>query len=186
MNILKREDFLRLFMWGIQFDSELLRIAADPNKRNKGSYWTPAIMAFLDRLGFKLGFKTDVEVGIKGGGRLDMLWELNDFHIRIEHEGNPGKETIKKAIYRLNGSLEREKKECLRILIAYEYPEDKGETLRRVKEFANADKNNLVLWFPDSEWPRDEKPVNMTKYDAFPEEDDIKNILEDIRGSFEK
>jgi hypothetical protein len=174
--MIDRKDFAYLFMWGIQFDTELFRIASNRKKSGKGTYWTPAIMAFLDRLGTKLGFETDVERKVitpRGEEKwLDMLWSKNEpspFHVFIEHEGSSeGKIDI--AIDRLNGRLEKSDGEeaDLKVLITYAQAPKYIDMLKKFAEPAQ----NVVIWYPLNEWPPADSstPVDLTKFKVLPNE----------------
>ena len=175
MKQLSRKDFFCLFMWGIQFDPELYRISQIERKSKKGTYWTPAMMGFLDRLGSKLVFETDIELGVftdkqdKPDKWVDMVWTGKDFQVFIEHEGSPDPKLIGQAIKRLEGSsksIDGTKEADLRVLVSY--PSPKG--VDKLKEFAGKDNRNLSIWYPYEDWPRPNNPVDLTKFKSFPEE----------------
>jgi hypothetical protein len=174
MDIVK---FAHLFLWGIQFDQNLARLSNHPEKADKGTYWTPAVIAFLDRLGFDLGYETDVEVQVIGDDKkkrwLDMVWikkEGDDIKeiIFIEHEGKWAKMQIEDAILRLQSKhFELKKEPNLRVLITYPNSRVRihSDLMQRVEEFANQvleESQNLVIEFAREDW---EKCVKLKKID---------------------
>jgi hypothetical protein len=186
---MNREDFIWLFMWGLQLDPDVNRIARDPRKVWRGSYWTCVILSFLDKLGERLDFKTDRE-GLsknrdnktKRSHQLDMVWtkEIHkDFPkslIFIEHENSIS--NIEVSIERLQGiSPEYDKEADIRVLITYPKEESKPEIL--LKKFAEEDERNLVIWYPEGKFPkkRPHAPLDLTGFRTFPESlaDEVKN-----------
>lgn len=178
-----REDFATLFMWGIQFDPHVGWLSLQPKKADKGSYWTPAMLAFLDRLGTRLGFDTDVEIAALDGQWIDMVWVGNDDKqiIFIEHESRWNMDNILKAIARLNSKRRDNNMEAdLRVLIAYSWPgkeeptkEKSEEISRQIYEFVNKDKRNLALVYPYELWPSDKnRSIDLTKFKILPENTD--------------
>ena len=190
--LIDREDFFWLFMWGLQLDPDVNRIARDPEKVWRASYWTGVILSFLDKLGERLDFKTDRE-GLsrnrdnktKRSHQLDMVWtreiqkDIPKFLIFIEHENNINK--IEESIERLQGiSPEYHKEADLRILITYPKEESKPEI--RLKEFAGEDERNLVIWYPEGKFPkkRPHAPLDLTGFRSFPKI--LPNDLKEISG----
>ena len=177
---MNRENFVALFMWGIQFDPHVGWLSIQPKKADKGSYWTPAIMAFLDRLGTRLGYETDVEIEVPNNKWVDMVWiktnQSTTDIVFIEHESAWTEGKIKLAIERLESKHLYENKEAdLRVLITYSYKgketktKEKNERIMNLLQEFVKEKRNVVIVYPLENWSKD-KAVDLTKFKIIPEE----------------